>query len=364
MAKFRWWLASPPVAVSWGPDHVNVFAIFKDGGLCNRKWDGQFWNDWELLGGNYIGEPAVISRLPGTIDVFVIDREHQTLRHHSFGNDTWSIPATIDQETVKESVTAISTSPNRLELFGPDSQNHLRFRLRDGQGWHPPGAVGGKMRLPSRFTLSVNFVKVNTTRSLFSDTVAAATTLGVGNRDTQIKTQWVGSMSRTNQARTNLLIFPGVTIELAEAVSFGYLVVNKGNASSNDVLSALAKGGDSLNLESVSSTKENIGRGIVKFVSLQIKDLLTTEVPVVGSIVGVLSSWLIDKMSDIAFEPCDGVVAVELRAMMGRDLFRMTENGNKTVTITTIHPGTDPDHTSCGSNISEYEVKWTIAPGG
>ena len=39
-------LASPPVAVSWGPNRLDVFAIGNDGQLWHRWWDGDIWNDW------------------------------------------------------------------------------------------------------------------------------------------------------------------------------------------------------------------------------------------------------------------------------------------------------------------------------
>jgi hypothetical protein len=87
-------------------------------------------------------------------------------------------------------------------------------------------------------------------------------------------------------------------------------------------------------------------------------------VPVVGSIVKKIAEWLLDNIKDAVkdaiFESCDGVVAAELRAMMGRDLFILTDNGRKAVTVTTQHPGTNSP-TVCGGE-SLYEVTWTIKP--
>ena len=44
-------LASAPTAVCWAVDRAEVFAIFPDGELWNRYWDGASWHPWESLGG-------------------------------------------------------------------------------------------------------------------------------------------------------------------------------------------------------------------------------------------------------------------------------------------------------------------------
>ena len=44
-------LASPASATAWSPDQLQVFAVFADGELWNRFWDGTSWHPWESLGG-------------------------------------------------------------------------------------------------------------------------------------------------------------------------------------------------------------------------------------------------------------------------------------------------------------------------
>jgi hypothetical protein len=141
-------------------------------------------------------------------------------------------------------------------------------------------------------------------------------------------------------------------------MSFSYMVVNNGHADQQKILAELVKAGDSLSLASVSSTSEDITKGIVSFVNVKIVEALT--VPVIGSIVGKIESWLLNKLKDAIFKSCDGIVATELLAMMGRDLFRKTNNGTTTLRVTTKHPGTSSP-TACGGR-SNYEVTWTIKP--
>lgn len=352
-------LASPPVVVSWGPDRLDVFAIFKDGALWHRWWDGQIWNDWESLGGSYTGEPAAASWEPGRLDVFIVGAADRKLHYYTFSGNTWSLPRPLDDESVTESATVISTAPNRLEIFAP-SNGDLRRRTWDGQAWQV-GAAGAGIRLPSLYRLSVDHIRVETTRALNSDTDGAMASVSVGNRPVQIKTQWIGDLgglADPKETQTNLLDFEPVSIDLAEAMSFAYLVVNNGHAPKDKILAALANAGDSLSLATVSSMEEDIAKGIVKFLSVKLAAAIT--VPVLGPITNLIEGWLLEKLSDAIFESCDGVVATELLAMMGRDLFIMTDNGNKTVKVTTTHHGTSSP-TACGAN-SEYKVTWSIKP--
>ena len=44
---------------------------------------------------------------------------------------------------------------------------------------------------------------------------------------------------------------------------------------------------------------------------------LAWTVPVVGSILAAIETWLLGKLTDIVFAKCDGIVGVEMRAMIG-----------------------------------------------
>ena len=68
-------LASPPAATAWAVDEMQVFAIFPDGQLWNRYWDGSYWHDWESLGGEL--DPATPAA------VLVGARSHRRLRARS-----------------------------------------------------------------------------------------------------------------------------------------------------------------------------------------------------------------------------------------------------------------------------------------
>ena len=57
--------ASRPAVTAWAVDEMQVFAVFPDGQLWNRYWDGTSWHPWESLGGELAGEPAASSSWRG-----------------------------------------------------------------------------------------------------------------------------------------------------------------------------------------------------------------------------------------------------------------------------------------------------------
>lgn len=358
-------LASAPAVISWGADRIDIFAVFNDGTLRHRWWDGQIWNEWENLGGNYIGEPAVASWEPGRLDVFVVGAADRKLHHHWFEAQTWSLPEILPlgtEQAVAETPTVISRAADRLELFVPTADRQIRIVRWQGSNWEF-SSTGAHLRIPGRYRFSVDHVRVDTTRALNADTDAAMCSVAPGNVKPMIRTQWIGEiggLGSPDESQTNLLDVEPVSVDLAEPMSFSYLVVNNGHADRDKILQALAAAGDSLSLSGSSSMQEQIAQGIAQFVQVKLLAATAISVPVVGSILALAEKWVLGKLSAAIFKSCDGVVAVEMRAMMGRDLFIMTDHGRKTVTVTTVHPGTTSP-TACGAN-SEYEVTWSIKP--
>jgi hypothetical protein len=360
-------LASPPVAVSWGADRTDVFAIFNDGALWHRWWDGEIWNEWETLGGSYIGEPAVASCGPGCLDIILIDAQTRGLRHQSFRNNTWSNPETVSTEIygvdqkVADSPSIISTEENQLEVFVPTDTNDIWIFSWNGMEWSRKSAMA-KFRVPQRYRIAVDTVHVKRARSLNTDTDAAMISVAAGNAAAQITTQWIGDIGGTNSkyAETNLLFIDPVCVDLAEPMTFSYIIVNNGSAPQDKILATLAKAGNSLSLASSASMQTDIAKGIVKFISVKLLGAVAAEVPAIGPILSLVGSWLMDKLTGVIFAKCDGLVAVELRAMMGRDLCILTDNGRKAASFTTTHDGTDSP-VGCGAN-SIYEVSYYIEP--
>ena len=81
-------LASPPAATAWGVDQLQVFAIFPDGQLWNRYWDGSYWHAWETLGGELTGTPSASSWAADRIEVWAPGRDG-TIWHRWWDGTRW-----------------------------------------------------------------------------------------------------------------------------------------------------------------------------------------------------------------------------------------------------------------------------------
>jgi sialidase-1 len=73
-------LASPPAVAAWGDEPMEVFAIFADGQLWDRYWDGTSWHPWESLGGELQpgSTPAAAALDPDRLDVIARGRDGRT----------------------------------------------------------------------------------------------------------------------------------------------------------------------------------------------------------------------------------------------------------------------------------------------
>jgi len=77
-------------ATAWAVDQLQVFAVFPDGELWNRYWDGVSWHPWESLGGELdpAGQPAASSWAADRIDVFAPGRDGRTW-HRWWDGSRW-----------------------------------------------------------------------------------------------------------------------------------------------------------------------------------------------------------------------------------------------------------------------------------
>jgi hypothetical protein len=83
-------LSSPPVATAWAVDQLQVFAVFPDGQLWNRYWDGATWHPWESLGGELDpgARPGASSWSADRIDVFARGRDGR-IWHRWWDGSRW-----------------------------------------------------------------------------------------------------------------------------------------------------------------------------------------------------------------------------------------------------------------------------------
>jgi Repeat of unknown function (DUF346) len=356
-------LASPPVAVSWGPNRMDVFAVGTDGALWHRWWDSEIWNDWESLGGSLTQTPSVVAWAPGRFDVFGL-RLDAAIDHFWFDNQAWSGREALggtNQFVFTSGPTAVSPTQNQINLVGPGTDSNIYSKVWNGTSWTPTNfdQVGGDhFNLPTRYCFSADHVHVTTTRSEDADTDAAVASVGAGNWPIQATTQRIGDiggLTTPKEVQLSLLRFEPVTVELCEASIFHYTIVNAGHADEKVLDTALIKAAGSITGDGVKAVSKGLGAGIGAILGIEVVGT-TILAPVIGSLLGSLVGYLLDKLGEVVFADCDGLVAAETIALSGRDLYLKTLDGP--LSVTTTHPGTESPG-GCGSN-SVYEVTWTI----
>jgi len=368
-------LASPPVAVSWGPNRLDVFAVRNsDGALIHRWWDGMIWNDWEHVAGSkdltFTSMPAAATWGPNRLDVFAVGAD-SVLYHVFQTDDAWSQPEPL-LGGISSTPTVVVEGVNKLMVMAPGNDpkavappnSHNIYFRQWNNGWKPGGfsQFNDQLRLPSLYQFSVDLVQVNTARSANNDTDTGQVTLAVGNWPTTLtaknwpylsKTQSMGDLGGTDvkEGNTNLLHFGPVTVELCESSIFNYTVINT-QGTPDDVSAFLSKQGVALADSGVKTIIKDIGAG-VGITAIEVAE--ATSIPLIGSLIGILSGWLFEQLNSVLTARCDGTVAAEQVVLMGRDLQKKTKSKFATKTI---HQGTDSP-SGCGSN-SNYTVSWSI----
>lgn len=122
-----------PGAVSWGPDRIDLFAIW-DNQLHHRGYQAGAWNPWtENLEGFSTTAPAAASWKPLRVDALVHTNDNYMSRRywesgvtHEMGK-SWSNWENIGGQvlTLMSAPAAVATGPNRIDVFGRGASGHL-----------------------------------------------------------------------------------------------------------------------------------------------------------------------------------------------------------------------------------------------
>ncbi|WP_051223751.1 hypothetical protein [Conexibacter woesei] len=119
-------LTSDPVPISWGPNHIDVFARGSDGALWHRAFlaSSGGWGNWESLGGQMTGTPSVISWSPGHLDVFVRGTDGG-LYHRWFTGSGWYDWRRIGTWQIAGSPSAMTWGSGQVDVFARGNDNAL-----------------------------------------------------------------------------------------------------------------------------------------------------------------------------------------------------------------------------------------------
>jgi hypothetical protein len=156
----RWWngaswggweslggiLTSPPCAVSWGPNRLDVFALGTDCALWHRWWDGASWGGWESLGGVLTSPPCAVAWGENRLDIFALGEDHG-LWHKWWDGAHWGGWESLGG-VLESPPTAVAWGPNRLDVFGLGEDHALWHRWWDGSSWGGWESLGGVLTSP------------------------------------------------------------------------------------------------------------------------------------------------------------------------------------------------------------------------
>jgi hypothetical protein len=131
-------LASGPAAISWGANHIAVFATWTDDSVRTRTWDGTSWSPWASLGGALHWEPGVVSMFPGHIAVFGKSANNGNVYIREFIGGGWS-PAWLSfGGDIQARPMAVSWGSGHMAIFGKGGGDHpFYYKQWTGTSWSP-----------------------------------------------------------------------------------------------------------------------------------------------------------------------------------------------------------------------------------
>jgi hypothetical protein len=135
-----------PAVTSKGPNLLDVFVRGKDNDeLVQRHWDGRKWSGWINLGGDLASAPAVTSKGPHVLDVFVRGRHNHELVHRYWDGSRWSGWDNLGG-SLAAGPAVTSRAPNLLDVFVRGKDNdELVQRHWDGRKWSGWINLGGDL---------------------------------------------------------------------------------------------------------------------------------------------------------------------------------------------------------------------------
>jgi Concanavalin A-like lectin/glucanases superfamily/Repeat of unknown function (DUF346) len=133
-----------PAVASRAPDRLDIFVRGENDGLWHKTWNGQVWSDWEDLGGRLTSSPAAVSWGPDRLDVFVRGHDGQLAHKQWDSVQGWSEWRDLGGR-LTSAPAAASWGPNRLDVFVSGHDNQLAQIRWNGDSWSEWRDLGGRL---------------------------------------------------------------------------------------------------------------------------------------------------------------------------------------------------------------------------
>jgi uncharacterized protein with LGFP repeats len=202
------------------------------------------------------------------------------------------------------------------------------------------------------YSFSIDNFTISETRSRHKDTDYISASVAVAGRPTLSANQKLGDLD--NGTFPTAMQFTGVPVGDDETAVFTYLIVNSGHSDPGEAEKATETAAKTLAEKGAQAAATAVGGAIGAALGASIG---TAIVPLIGTALGALASWVVTSVGALLFADCDGPVAAAVHTYTGHQLRAGTSLGLK-LTDSDHHPGVDSAH-GCGAN-SIYDVRWTI----
>jgi hypothetical protein len=131
-----------PAAVSWDYGRLDVFGRDTNNNLRHtyfQRGDTTDFGPWGTLGDSLDSSPVAITQYNGRLDVFYVHatKKLRQVYFDRIGENRWLGPGTLGDTTFTDAVDAVSWEPGRIDLFGVDTNNHMRH------AYHQHGDTAG-----------------------------------------------------------------------------------------------------------------------------------------------------------------------------------------------------------------------------
>ncbi|HEX6472584.1 MAG TPA: hypothetical protein VF069_26065 [Streptosporangiaceae bacterium] len=363
-------VGAPVSVVSRAPNHLDLFVTGNDGRVYTSAWtEGGQWtglNGWFNIGGVFpVGTPvSAVSRAPNHLDLFVIGNDgHVYTSAWTEGMEWNGLRGWFDIGGVFPAANptpAVARHSKQLDVFvlGNDGHVYTSAWTDGGQwtglnGWFNIGGVFAPYAPAlATYSLTLETVEINNTRSRDDDTDYASFTVAVGTAPPQTRIDSMGDVDNgTYRLGLNFI----VPVPRYSPLVMNYQVVNAGHKSEAEVDALLTKIADQLAASGAQAAASAVGSGIGAIAGAAIG---TGVVPVLGTALGALAGWIVAEIGGVLFADCDGPVASEQVPFAPTQIWQETRGG-AALRRRTHHPGVD-SASGCGSN-SDYYVTWSVS---
>ncbi|MFJ9540843.1 hypothetical protein ACIRPX_26720 [Streptomyces sp. NPDC101225] len=121
-----------PTGATTASDTVEVYAVDTARQLCRNTWNSG-WRGWEKIGGTLVGSPTVISRAPGTTDVFGVGTDGEVY-HLSQAAGGWGAWESLGAAAFSD-ITAVSSGPDSMDILFLGQDSTIWHRSWKGGRW-------------------------------------------------------------------------------------------------------------------------------------------------------------------------------------------------------------------------------------